>query len=269
MLRTRIISATMGIVILVGFLLLHRLAFAFLVTVIVLLGLDEYYSLLRFKEMNPNSILGIGSGFILCLGALLWGQPGLLGALILTLLVGLIWRLFDGSRLADCGLTLLGSYYIGGLFSYLILLRDLPHGIAVVLTIFLGTWAYDIAAYAGGAALGKNKLFPQVSPNKTIEGAICGSIASTLTIALLFLLPWLPFAGQSWAVALLKGFFLGFLIGIAAPLGDLVESQFKREIGVKDTSSLIPGHGGILDRFDGLLFTGVVGFYIFTLYFVW
>lgn len=269
MLKQRIISATIGIVILVGFLLLHRLAFALLVTVIALLGLDEYYSLLRFREMNPNSILGITSGFILCLGALFWGQAGLLDALILILLAGLVWKLFNGSNLADFGVTFLGSCYIGALFSYLILLRDLPHGVAAVMTIFIGTWVYDIAAYAGGVTFGKTKLVPQISPNKTIEGAACGSIASILVVALLFLFSWLPFFDQGWAVALLKGGFLGFLISVAAPLGDLVESQFKREIGVKDTSSLIPGHGGILDRFDGLLFTSVVGFYAFICYFSW
>lgn len=267
MLVKRIISAIVGIVILVGFLLLHRLAFSFLVTVIALIGLDEYYSLLRFKGANPNSILGIISGFVICLGAFFWGQPGLLGGLVLVLLAGLIWQLFNKSKLVNLGLTLLGSCYIGALFSYLILLRDLSYGVVAVLTIFVGTWVYDIAAYAGGATFGKTKLAPQISPHKTIEGAVCGSATSTLVIALLFLFSWLPFIHQGWIVALLKGGFLGFLIGVAAPLGDLVESRFKREIGVKDTSSLIPGHGGILDRFDGLLFTSVVGFYTFLWYF--
>ena len=123
---------------------------------------------------------------------------------------------------------------------------EISAGAAYLWLAFLGTWASDTFAYFVGTYLGKHKLCPLISPGKTIEGAIGGMIGSVIAIMLLGVLFKLP---------VYHCIIMGILVGIAAPLGDLVESAIKRFAGVKDSGQILPGHGGILDRFDSILFT--------------
>jgi len=147
----------------------------------------------------------------------------------------------------------LGPVYVSLLFSHLILLQGLgKNGPFLVLAVFIGTWSADIAAYAGGHLMGRRKLAPHISPGKTWEGVIIGFLVTLVVLILL------AFPGLNLSQRVL----LGLAISVFAPLGDLVESSFKREAKIKDTGSLIPGHGGILDRFDSLLFTGTVSYYL-------
>lgn len=153
--------------------------------------------------------------------------------------------------------SLSGEMYIGGLLGALTLLRAGPDGRTWAFLALLVTWATDVGAYLGGVALGKHKLAPAISPGKSWEGAACGIVAATL-------------AGSALAGPL--GFPLGFAaiagaaLGALGELGDLVESSLKRFGGMKDSGKVIPGHGGILDRFDSLLFTGAGGLLIRTLH---
>ncbi|MGI6643761.1 MAG: phosphatidate cytidylyltransferase [Bacillota bacterium] len=142
---------------------------------------------------------------------------------------------------------LAGYMYIGGLFGAIALLRTGPNGRSWALLALFVTWATDVGAYVGGSALGKRKLFPKVSPSKSVEGAVCGVICAAVVSGALAELLGFPFT-----FAVIAGLFLSML----AEMGDLVESLLKRFCKAKDSGALIPGHGGILDRFDSLLFTG-------------
>jgi phosphatidate cytidylyltransferase len=190
------------------------------------------------------------------------GQVGP-GLMIAVLLAGdLIWKRRGPIR--NVGATVLGVCYIGALFPFLVLLRGFPvddfarrapmgeAGAWVVLTVLAVIWAGDSAAYFGGRAWGRRKCAPAISPNKTWEGVFCGLAASAVMGALAWglALPLNVPDADRWVF----GVAFGLLVGAAGQIGDLVESAMKREIGVKDFGTLLPGHGGVLDRFDSLLF---------------
>jgi len=143
--------------------------------------------------------------------------------------------------------TLLGITYIGWLLGFAILLHGLPQGPWLVLFLMAVTWAGETAAYAVGSLIGRRRLAPTLSPGKTLEGSAAQIVVSIVTAVLLD--RWLP-PGCGGAVAIAAG----GLIGVVGQVGDLAESAIKRSMGTKDTSQIIPGHGGVLDRIDSLLF---------------
>ena len=230
-------------------------AFFVFIEVIILLGVLEFYQLTKTKGMHPNRVLGVVAGLILGAqiyfrypaAAGLWLTPMLL--VVLLVLVELFRN--KGSALHNLGATLLGFAYVAGLWSFLLLIRELPHVANVSyesagtwLVMLLATiWVCDTAAYFAGLAFGRHKLFERVSPKKTWEGAIGGLIFAIL----------MAIASHYWFVRdlrLIDSMAIGFMIGTIGQLSDLAESLFKRDAGVKDSSGLIPGHGGVLDRFD-------------------
>lgn len=154
--------------------------------------------------------------------------------------------------------ALFGVFYCGTLLAHLASLRALPHGLGLAVLALLGTWAADTFAYFAGRLLGRHKLYPIISPAKTLEGAVGGLLGA---IAAAFVVGWfLPLGlpvGQTVA--------LGIITALFGMLGDLVESMLKRSTGVKDSSHLIPGHGGVLDRFDAVMFAAPAVYY----YLVW
>jgi phosphatidate cytidylyltransferase len=150
--------------------------------------------------------------------------------------------------------TLLAVTYIGWLLGYGLLLAALPDGAALVLFLVGTTWAGESAAYGVGSVLGRHSLAPTISPRKTVEGAL-GQLAVSIVTAIGLGAWLLPEWSVSTAIA------AGALLGIVGQIGDLVESAIKRSLGAKDTGGLIPGHGGILDRLDGLLFNAPALFY--------
>lgn len=178
---------------------------------------------------------------------------------MLALVALAIWqRGVDGRPLAAVSVTVLGILYTGGMLSFAYGLRyhrwtvDAAAGTALLLFPVILTWASDIGAYFVGRAIGRHKLIPAVSPGKTVEGAVGGLVATVLVAWLYVAMVLRPVAHLSLTPAALVT--VGVLISVAAQLGDLAESLFKREAGVKDSSGLIPGHGGVLDRIDSLLF---------------
>jgi phosphatidate cytidylyltransferase len=184
---------------------------------------------------------------------------------ILGLLAASIWlRGVDGRPLSAVASTVFGVLYTGVMLSFGYALRYYPYaigaaaGAAVVGLPVLLTWASDTGAYFVGRALGKRKLIPSVSPGKTVAGAV-GALVVTVLVCLVYsryvLRPTAQLAFSPWGAA-----FFGLAISAVAQLGDLVESLLKREAGVKDSSHVIPGHGGVLDRFDSLLFVLPVAF---------
>jgi len=147
-----------------------------------------------------------------------------------------------------------GILYIGWLLSYLVALRGLDDGRDWVFLALFATFGSDTAAFFVGRALGRHKLAPNISPGKTWEGAIAGVFGSIIVSLVLVNLLSLPLSNVG-------AILLGLLISLFGQLGDLVESLLKRNMGVKDSSKLIPGHGGFLDRIDSIIFTGLVVYY--------
>lgn len=155
-------------------------------------------------------------------------------------------------------LTLLGIYWIGFALAHAVLLRELPHGEGIVIDVLVGTFLGDTGAYLGGRLFGKRPLSPGISPNKTVEGLAIGMVCSLLSV-------WFAGRYQDWLPGA-HALVLGLGVAVFAPIGDLFESFVKRQAGAKDTGSLLGAHGGLLDRLDAVLFTAVVGYYIWLAY---
>lgn len=237
----------------------------FLVSVIGIVqavALWEFYGLSEKKGFFPLKYLGILWVLLILFFIQIKGIGTLSWIWLIGFLAILLVELFHNKphAIANAGITLLGVVYLS-LFSFFLLLRNYPTpevGRKILFLIIIGIWLCDTAAYFVGITLGKSRLFPRVSPQKTWEGAIAGFITS-IFFAVFFQYKWLPML--DWK----KGVILGILIGIFSQLGDLVESLFKRDAEVKDASGLFPGHGGMLDRFDSPLFVGPVVY----LYLIW
>lgn len=250
------------------------LPFTGAVAACAILGAYEFFKGVRLRGLRPTEGLAFLAIGLLQLAA--WGvsrgqlnsfMPAILALLVIATLIHQILRR-DPEPITNVGVTFLGVVYIGWLFSYLVFLRSLPgvahvsffgyhlpesaRGAWLVLYVFAVTWGTDIGAYFIGSRFGKTRLAPSLSPNKTREGALGGLLFATLA-SLAFGtwigLPW-------WHCA-----FLGPVLGCLAQIGDLCESAMKRDVGIKDFGTLIPGHGGILDRFDSILFTAPVAYY--------
>jgi phosphatidate cytidylyltransferase len=158
--------------------------------------------------------------------------------------------------------TTLGILYLGWMLSHYIALRDIPQGRELVLLVVLSTFACDTSAFFTGRTWGKHHLAPKVSPEKTWEGSaggFLGAIAASLILALIFDELNIGLTISCWQIVL-----LGSLVGIFSQMGDLVESKLKRATGKKDSGKCLPGHGGILDRIDSIIFTGIVVYYCVT-----
>jgi phosphatidate cytidylyltransferase len=151
-------------------------------------------------------------------------------------------------------LTAFGVAWIGVALAQRVLLRELPHGGGIIVDILVGTFVGDSGAYIGGRWFGRRKLAPAISPNKTMEGLAIGMVTALLAT-------WLAGTYQDWLSGS-DALLLGLGVALAAPLGDLFESFIKRDAGTKDTGTLFGPHGGALDRLDAVLFTAVVGYYI-------
>lgn len=232
-------------------------AFAVLVGVIALVATVECYRLVRAATSRPLVAAGLTAALTLVLLPVFQYSPQRGWILTIVVLVGLsgVYYLLPGpysSDLVDWPVTLLPPLYVGLLLGHLSLLRQYREGAWWVFAALLLTWAYDSGAFFAGRAFGRHPFMQHVSASKTVEGLIGGLVLSTA--AGLVLVPGLDL--RWW-----QGALLGLLVGVAAQAGDLVESMVKRKAGVKDSGTLVPGHGGLLDRIDSLLFAGVVTTY--------
>ena len=241
------------------------LPLALLLAAVSALGAWELYRIARGGAVDPLDAIGVPLAAALPLYAHLRlanavALPASVGALVvLVILAAAIWtRGVAGKPLASVAVTLFGAIYTGGMLSFGYLLRYHDYAVgAAAGTALVGlplvlTWASDIGAYFVGRALGKRKLIPSVSPGKTVAGAVGALIVTALVSWLYARFVLEPYAQLGlrpvWAVL------FGLVVSVSAQVGDLAESLLKREGGVKDSSRLLPGHGGILDRFDSLLF---------------
>lgn len=160
----------------------------------------------------------------------------------------------------DIALTLFGFFYVVVFFSFITLVNQKPSGNYLVWFIFITSWLCDTTAYYIGKYLGKHKLCPKVSPKKTIEGSVGGLLGSVISCSVYAYV----ISTFGVKISIYDGLFMGLISGILCQFGDLAASSIKRHCGVKDYSNLIPGHGGILDRFDSILFASVVVYYYVT-----
>jgi phosphatidate cytidylyltransferase len=235
--------------------------FLLLVTFVVGLGLVEFYRMLSAKGFPCWGWLGIACGGVLPLAFYIGGMAyhGAVTAMILlSFLAGLFTRQELVTSVQSVAFTLLGVFYVGWLLSYVLLLRLLIDGPYYVFYIFGVVWLGDAAALVVGTLIGRHKLAPSISPRKTIEGAVGGLLGSLCGA----ILGGLWFLGHFTLTQCLA---VGGMLAILGQLGDLSESLLKRSTGVKDSGVLIPGHGGILDKVDGILF-GAPALYYYILY---
>ncbi|MFD2371331.1 phosphatidate cytidylyltransferase [Brevibacillus sp. GCM10020057] len=220
---------------------------------VFLLAVIGHFEFMRMAGLKPWSVAGL-LGYVLLAG-ILWPSlsfasllairtPDLMLAVLLLLLIYSVLRK-NQFHIEHIALTIVGALYIGFGFTYMAATRNLPDGLMLTVLVILGIWSTDSGAYFVGKAIGRHKLWPQISPNKTIEGSLGGLFASIVVVL----------AVNAWLGSLSVGqaLILAVVAGLIGQLGDLVESGLKRHFGVKDSGQLIPGHGGVLDRFDSFL----------------
>jgi phosphatidate cytidylyltransferase len=212
------------------------------------IALHEYWLLARpLAPLAPAGYIGAALALV---GAEMGGIGWMIGGVLTTFLFAFALKAISEARqaatIAISG-TVMGAVWIGCGLAFLILLRDLPvHGRLVAFSVLLAVWAGDTIAYIGGRLVGRHKLAPRTSPGKTWEGLVFGT-AATIFVA------FIAFYKQDY-LTIGQSIIVGVVIAVAAPAGDLFESLLKRDMDVKDTGTLLGGHGGMLDRLDALLF---------------
>ena len=264
---TRIITGVVGIALAAVVIQMGGALFAGVALVLSILAWFEYARAFHRKGSNLTFLTGILGLF------LLWGCAWLgnaeesmavtTGIVLIVLLESVL--LHGRVSFVDACTSVAGILYLGLPFAHMVMLRGLypettlatslgsfDFGCAMIWVMFIGTWASDTFAYFVGSAIGSHKLCPTISPNKTVEGflgSVVGTTAAVAGLGVFFSLPVAEMAG------------LGFCISLLATLGDLVESVVKRYTGIKDSGNIIPGHGGVWDRFDSVLFTAPLVYY--------
>jgi phosphatidate cytidylyltransferase len=263
---TRVLVAAAGIPVALLAIYLGGWVLAGLLAAVVGIAVRELFRMAALKDARGLSVLGtVGAvGLVAAAGAAPArgiDNPALFAVLVvLTLAAGTsaIWqRGVEHQPLLSVAVTVFGAAYTG-LLGFGLFLRHLPgvdgpwHGAALLFAPVLMTWVSDSAAYFGGRAFGRHKLIPKVSPGKTVEGAVSAVVVTLLAaVGFAFLLRLFP----TYRMSLPEAALFGLLMSVGAQVGDLTESLFKRDVGVKDSGTLLPGHGGALDRFDSLFFT--------------
>ena len=276
--KIRIISAAAAFALLVLVMLLGREALGLAVTVLAVIGMHEFIKAMECAGYKPIRL----AVYISCL-ALLYltfkdrlnlngftfhflpfkGLSLIVFLIILAVFPVFVFR-FDKYKISDIAVTIMTITYVTFLFSFIILVRYMgQRGDLYIWLVFAGAWATDTTAYFSGVSFGKTKILPAVSPKKSLEGSIGGVIGcmAIMTAAGLYLntIGIYPDGG----IPVYHYVILGFLCGIISQIGDWAASAIKRQAGIKDYGRLMPGHGGVLDRFDSILFVApVIYFYL-------
>jgi len=274
MLAARLMTGVLGGLFLLAVLYWGGLPFFLVFLGISLIGLREFYTLAEQSGYPTLRFFGIVGGGLLMLSVFVNGNsfgsltdnqatPALVAVLLVAMVV---WSVLRGQRdtiLSEWGVTFLGVVLIAGAMAHLVLLRDLkPYGYIATLLLFLIIWASDTAAYFAGRRWGKRLLAEKISPKKTWEGLLGGVVGASL-IAVLF---QLFFPRAKYFLTPLEAVILASLTAVLGTVSDLAESLIKRGAGAKDSSQLLPGHGGVLDRFDAFLLTTPIYYYYWAFF---
>jgi phosphatidate cytidylyltransferase len=280
-LARRLAVAAVGIPVVLLCLLVGGWVLGGLLAVAAVLGAREYYVLARARGERPFALLGMGvAGGLVLLAAAGPTVPELgarafvvLLAMSLLLTGGAVWLRWPGGQpMAAVTSTIGGVLYVGATLAFVPLLRALPEqaglpaelgpwqASAFVILPLATTWVGDSTAYFVGRAVGRTKLAPMASPGKTVEGGVAGLMGSVAAAGVVAW--WGPANWPLLTLPVTTALWVGALLGAAAQVGDLAESVLKREAGVKDSGTLLPGHGGVLDRLDALLFALPVTWFV-------
>lgn len=256
-LLARVLVAVPAAVIAIVLVDLGGIPWATLMIVMSLLCLVELYEMLA--RWHPIQVIGFAGAIAMVIAARYGDVRNVLEVAMATIPVTFLAvaaaqpRGMATVRVAG---TLLGIWWIGLGFAHAELLRGLPHGGSIIIDVMIGTFLGDAGAYIGGRLFGRRPLAPEISPNKTVEGLLCGMFVAVLSVFI---------AGQ-YEPWMTKGnaLLLGVAVAVLAPIGDLFESMIKRDAGVKDSGTLFGPHGGALDRLDAIIFTIVAGYYVWS-----
>ena len=250
-LLTRTTSGAIYAIITLVCVLIDPITTTLLVTAEAWLCCSEFFRICRMGGRYPNDVLGLLAALVFPAAAYFHGLVACAFVVIFLLMASACWYVFTPrANVADVAVTAFGPIYTSFAFASIVLLRKIDPGMEgafVTLGIMFSIWANDAFAYFVGSAVGSHKLAPKISPNKSVEGFFGGLVGSVLIWVLLasFVITKLPLP--------LAAFF-GVVVGVVSVIGDLFESRLKRGVGVKDSGNVIPGHGGLLDRSDSMLF---------------
>jgi len=268
--RTRLIISILWVPIIVAIIAfgepIHTLA---LVLLMVVVGVMEFNNMMVKRGIKPSEYVTITASIILLITIYLTGVHSDKGVILYILgfifMLTVVWHLFrDGPRdfIGSSGATILCIFYVAWFFSHLVLIRNLEYGNRLLVVLFLIIWASDVAAYGVGRFLGKHKIAPSVSPKKSWEGALGGLLGGMWASvgSFYFFMGAERWPGLLWSLA------IGSLVTVGGMFGDFIESAIKRDAQVKDSGTFLPGHGGLLDRFDSIMVAAPIFFYLMLLY---
>lgn len=253
--KSRLIVAAIGIPIV--YLLLwiewnRSLLFAVLVAIAVSIAVLEFYEMMReYRPYVPAGLLAVGLTPLLAWRGF---EPGIFAGMLIAIPLTMIFALLSAERqdqAASVAMTLCGVGYIAIAGGLIVVLRASPHGFDLVLLMLAGIWATDTGAFLVGKSIGRHKLAPRISPGKTIEGFVGGSLLGVVVIWYGHFLTGREGSAEHWLSGR-EALVIGIAIAISTPVGDLFESMLKRSVGVKDSGRLLGDHGGMLDRLDAL-----------------
>lgn len=272
MLKTRVISALIGLGLLIAVLYLGSITLGVVVSLIATVGLYEFYnSVSKVKNIHPIKSVGYLSIIpLLILGLQKTGWfninlsmlTGITVCLIIIVSMTFIVLGHKRYNIIDACVTFFGIAYVPFLMSFVILIRNMDYGTILIWVIFIGAWGTDTMAYTFGRLFGKRKILPEISPKKTVAGAIGGILGCiALMIVFAFIVEFYFGLKMSYIALVL----LGILCGMISQIGDWSASAIKRYVNVKDFGNIMPGHGGVLDRFDSILFVAPVVYFVLIL----
>jgi len=251
---TRIITGVISAVVFLGLLILGGWYFKIFVALIAILAIAEFFKMRKLQILSLEGVLSVLAclSLVLPIGQTFFGMDSDANLMLFTFFVFIMLAAMVFSKNSytfdDIGFPFLVAFFVGMGFQNLIAARQADLYIAF-LALFM-VWATDIGAYAMGKNMGKTKLFPSISPNKTVAGSMGGIIITVLVSVVMYLI----FKSHYPQFGLMRIVIFAVLFSIISQIGDLVESSIKRYYGIKDSGNILPGHGGILDRFDGLIF---------------
>jgi phosphatidate cytidylyltransferase len=250
----------------VGLMLALLLAYAIgaaalmvLATAVVTAGALELFNLMQHRGFRPATLLGLVASVAVMFAAYWRGMQALPLVTVLVFVTSMLWYMLhvvEARPVVNAALTVAGFVWVGILGSYASLLVRVHHGKALLLLPILVTVAADVLAYAAGSTMGSHALAPTISPGKTWEGTIVGGLGAVIVSVLIGKL----FLSSTWSLK--HALALGVVVAVVGPIGDLCESMVKRDLDLKDSGHVLPGHGGLLDRFDALLFVLPATYYL-------